>query len=44
MVVKGKKQADMKNDQDYYDIVEVVPGEGIMQDPSAFGCKLGEAT
>ncbi len=43
-VVKGKKQADMKGPDDYYDIVEVVPGEGIMQAPDAFGCKLGEAT
>ena len=43
-VVKGKKQADMKGPDDYYDIVEVVPGEGIMQAPDAFGCKPGEAT
>jgi hypothetical protein len=43
-VVKGKKKADMKSDDDYYDIVEVVPGEGIMQAPDAFGCKLGDAT
>ena len=43
VVLKGKKAADMKNKDDFYDVVEIVPGEGIMQDPSAFGCKLGEA-
>ena len=31
----------MKTPDDYYDIVEVVPGEGIMQPADAFGCKLG---
>ncbi|MDR3471361.1 MAG: substrate-binding protein [Devosia sp.] len=44
VVVKGKKQADMKNKDDFYDIVETVPGDGIMQSPDAFGCKLGDAT
>ena len=43
-VVKGKKKADMANDSDYYDIVEIVPGDGIMQPPDAFGCKLGDPT
>lgn len=42
MIVKGKKAADMKNKQDYYDIVEIVPGDGLMQKPDAFGCKLGD--
>jgi ABC-type branched-subunit amino acid transport system substrate-binding protein len=42
MIVKGKMQADMKNKEDYYDVVEIVPGEGLMQNPDAFGCKLGE--
>lgn len=42
MIVKGKKAADMKNKEDYYDIVEIVPGEGLMQKPDAFGCKLGD--
>ena len=44
IVVKGKKPADMKNKDDFYEVVEVVPGDGIMQDPSAFGCALGDAT
>jgi len=44
VVVKGKKAADMKGKDDYYDVVEIVPGDGIMQDPATFGCKLGDAT
>ena len=44
IVVRGKKPADMKNPEDYYDVVEVVPGEGVMQPPDAFGCKLGPYT
>ena len=44
IVVKGKKTADMKSKDDFYDVVEIVPGDNIMQDPSAFGCKLGSPT
>lgn len=44
IIVKGKMEADMKNKEDYYDIVEIVPGEGLMQAPDAFGCKLGDYT
>jgi branched-chain amino acid transport system substrate-binding protein len=33
----------MKSKDDYFDILEVVPGEGLMQAPDAFGCKLGPA-
>lgn len=44
VVVKGKMEADMKNKEDYYDIVEIVPGEGLMQKPDAFGCNLGDYT
>ncbi|MHA6642677.1 substrate-binding protein [Mesorhizobium sp. A623] len=43
-IVKGKMEADMKNKEDYYDIIETVPGEGIMQATDAFGCKLGDYT
>ena len=28
IIVKGKKQKDMKNKEDYYDVVEIVPGDG----------------
>jgi branched-chain amino acid transport system substrate-binding protein len=44
VVMKGKKPADMSNPEDYYDIVGIVPGEGIMQPADAFGCKLGATT
>lgn len=44
VIVRGKKAADMKNKEDFYDIVEVVPGEPLMQKPDAFGCKLGDYT
>jgi len=42
VVVKGKKTADMKSKDDYYEVVEVVPGDGITQDPTMFGCALGD--
>ena len=44
IIVRGKKAADMKNKEDFYDVVEVVPGEPLMQKPDAFGCKLGDYT
>ena len=34
----------MKNknkEDDSCDVVEIVPGEGLMQKPDAFGCSLG---
>src|SRR5215471_6461056 len=42
VIVKGKQQKDMKNKEDYYEVVEVVPGGGLMQKPDAFGCNLGD--
>jgi hypothetical protein len=44
IIQRGKKKADMKNPDDYYEIVEVVPGGPLMQAPDAFGCKLGDYT
>ncbi|MBN8984494.1 MAG: ABC transporter substrate-binding protein, partial [Rhizobiales bacterium] len=44
IIVKGKKPADMKNKEDFSDLVEIVPGDGLMQKPDAFGCKLGDYT
>ncbi len=41
IVQRGKKPSDMKSADDYWDTVEIVPGEGLMQAPGAFGCKLG---
>ena len=34
----------MKNKEDYWEVVEVVPGAGLMQTPDAFGCNLGSYT
>ena len=44
IIVRGKKPADMKNKEDFYEVVEIVPGEGLMQKPDAFGCSLGSYT
>lgn len=44
VIQRGKKPVDMKGPDDFYDIVEIVPGEGVMQTPDAFGCKLGDYT
>jgi branched-chain amino acid transport system substrate-binding protein len=42
IIVRGKKQSDMKNPEDYWEVLEVVPGEPLMQKPDAFGCNLGD--
>ena len=44
IIVKGKAAKDMKSKEDYYDVVEIVPGAGLMQKPDAFGCNLGDYT
>jgi ABC-type branched-subunit amino acid transport system substrate-binding protein len=44
IIVRGKKASDMKNKEDFYDVVEVVPGAPLMQKPDAFGCNLGSYT
>jgi branched-chain amino acid transport system substrate-binding protein len=44
VIVRGKKPSDMKNKEDYWEVVEVVPGAPLMQKPDAFGCKLGAYT
>ena len=44
IIQRGKKKSDMKNPDDYYEIIEVVPGERLMQKPDAFGCHLGDYT
>ena len=43
-IVRGKAKKDMKNPEDYWEVLETVPGAGIMQKPDAFGCKLGDYT
>jgi len=44
VIVRGKKPSAMKNKEDFWEVLEVVPGEGLMQKPDAFGCNLGEYT
>ena len=44
VIVKGKAPKDMKNKEDYWEVVEVVSGAGLMQKPDAFGCNLGSYT
>jgi branched-chain amino acid transport system substrate-binding protein len=44
VIVRGKKAADMKGKEDYWEVLEVLPGEPLMQKPDAFGCKLGDYT
>jgi ABC-type branched-subunit amino acid transport system substrate-binding protein len=44
IIVKGKAPKEMKNPEDFYEVVEIVPGEGLMQKPDAFGCSLGSYT
>lgn len=43
-IVLGKKPADMKGKEDFYEIVETVPGLPLMQKSDAFGCNLGDYT
>jgi ABC-type branched-subunit amino acid transport system substrate-binding protein len=44
VIVKGKAPKDMKNKEDYWEVVEIVPGAGLMQAADAFGCQLGSYT
>jgi ABC-type branched-subunit amino acid transport system substrate-binding protein len=44
IIQRGKKKADMKNADDYYEIIEIAPGGPLMQKPDAFGCHLGDYT
>ena len=40
-VVVGKAASAMKNPDDFYDVVEVVPGAPLMQPISETGCRMG---
>ena len=44
IIVKGKAPKEMKNKEDFYEVVEIVPGAPLMQQPDAFGCNLGSYT
>jgi hypothetical protein len=34
----------MRNKEDFWDVMEIVPGASVMQKPDAFGCNLGSYT
>ncbi len=44
IIVRGKHPKEMKNSEDYWEVIEVVPGAPLMQAPDAFGCHLGDYT
>jgi len=44
IIVQGKKTADMKGKDDFFDVLEIVDSAPLMQKPDAFGCKLGGYT
>src|SRR6476661_8198806 len=44
VIVKGKAPKAMKNKEDYWEVLEVLPGAPLMQKPDAFGCNLGDYT
>lgn len=44
VIVKGKEPKDMKNEEDFWEVLEILPGEPLMQAPDAFGCQLGDYT
>jgi len=43
-ILRGKAPSAMKNPEDFYEIVDVVDGESVMNPPDALGCKLGPYT
>ena len=44
IIVRGKKPSEMKNNEDFWEVLEVVPGAPLMQKPDEFGCHLGDYT
>jgi ABC-type branched-subunit amino acid transport system substrate-binding protein len=44
IIIRGKAPKDMKNPEDFWEVLDVVPGAPLMQKPDAFGCKLGDYT
>ncbi|HET7764329.1 MAG TPA: substrate-binding protein [Burkholderiales bacterium] len=44
IIVQGKKPSEMKNKEDFWNVVQVDPGLPLMQKPDAFGCSLGDYT
>jgi branched-chain amino acid transport system substrate-binding protein len=41
IIQRGKKPAEMKSPDDYWETIEIAAGEPLMQAPDAFGCNLG---
>ncbi len=41
-ILRGKKKADMKNPDDYYEVVEIVNGTDVLPPLGLLGCKLGD--
>ena len=44
ILVRGKAKKDMKNPEDFWEVIDIVPGEKVIQPPGEFGCKLGDYT
>jgi len=44
VIVKGKAQSEMKNDEDFWEVLEMVAGDTVIQAPDAFGCNPGDYT
>lgn len=44
VLVRGKAKKDMKNDEDFWEVIDIVPGDKVIQKPEEFGCKLGDYT
>ncbi|MFT3819723.1 MAG: substrate-binding protein [Rubrivivax sp.] len=44
VLVRGKAKKDMKNDEDFWEVLDVVAGDKVIQKPEEFGCKLGDYT
>ena len=41
VIVRGKVPKEMKNPEDYWEVLDIVPGGPLMQAPDAFECHLG---
>ena len=44
MLVRGKAKKDMKNPEDFWEVIDIVDGAKVIQKPEEFGCKLGDYT
>lgn len=40
-ILRGKAPSAMKGPEDFYEVVDLVDGETVMNPPDLFGCKLG---